>query len=180
MKRPLLALAFAGLLPASALAATDGTLGDTSTGSIDLTLNVAEPGPQIQITGFTDQVVDIELGSTETVTQLQDLCVYMTAPGVYDLSWTAEPLSDGTNSIPYTFSVNDNIIEGGFSNSNNTISASSAADGSIFGISPSLTPDCTGDAPIVRVGVGFSKGPPIRNTPLDNATAEITITVTPQ
>ena len=177
MKRPLLAIAFATLLSAAAPAATEGTPGASSDGSLELTLNVTEPGSQIQITGFTDQVVDIPLGSKELTTRTQFLCIYMSDPGSYNLDWTAETLSDGTNSIPYRLHWYDNNFSNDFQ-SLNTIATSSAGAGTLTGLVPSTVTGCTGESPEIEVAVAIPAGD--RNTPLDNATAKISITVTPQ
>lgn len=91
--------------PGVASAATQGSLGATSTGSIGISATV--PG-RVQISGLTD----VAFGSVDPATaaaSAQDVCVWSNTSGRnYDITATgsgtsnAFTLSDGTNSLAYS------------------------------------------------------------------------------
>lgn len=96
---------FAGALGAPASAATDGTLGATSTGSVAITASVPS---RARISGLAD--VDFtNQDPAIPATDAQDVCVWSnTATGAYTITATgsgassAFTLSDGTTTVPYS------------------------------------------------------------------------------
>jgi hypothetical protein len=101
-----LLLACSGLMvPGAAQAATQGTAGATSTGSVTVTATV--PG-RVQISGLTD-VAFGTVDPTSPASSAENVCVWsntsgkgysVTASG--DGASNAFTLSDGTNSLPYS------------------------------------------------------------------------------
>ncbi len=98
------------LAPTELLAATQGTLGATSTGS--LTISVTKPA-RADITNLTDLTVAswVTGGGNQTLTS--DLCVYSTRPsGGYTVKATgsgaasAFTLANGANTLAYAVSWN--------------------------------------------------------------------------
>ena len=94
MKRLLTLFAITAALPGLALAATDGTLGDSSSGTADITFNVTEAsGAQIQVTGLEDINLTAERNIPLNTTALRlEPCVYMDQPGQYSAALEATPL----------------------------------------------------------------------------------------
>lgn len=104
LKGAILFGALALALPGAALAATQGTAGATSTGSVSISATI--PG-RVQISGLTD----IALGTvnpTAAASQAEDVCVWSNTSGrVYNVTASgsgasnAFTLTDGTNVLPY-------------------------------------------------------------------------------
>lgn len=92
-KKALLAATALLLSGGIAHAASDGTLGGTSTGTADVTLDI---GTQVQVTDFADLALGTYSG-TGNLTGNDDLCVYT---------------NDGT--AQYDVTVDDNVATGGF------------------------------------------------------------------
>lgn len=98
-------LAVCGLsVPAAAVAASQGTLGATSTGSVDISATV--PG-RVQISGLSDVAFGTVDPST-AASDAQNVCVWSNTSGRgYSLTATgsgaanAFTLSDGTNDLAY-------------------------------------------------------------------------------
>lgn len=91
--------------PGLASAATQGSLGATSTGSVDISATV--PG-RVQISGLSD-VVFGSVDPAVAASNAQDICVWSNTSGrAYDVTATgsgaanAFTLSDGTNSLAYS------------------------------------------------------------------------------
>ena len=97
-------------LPATAMAASDGTLGATSTGTADISVTIP---PLIQISNMAD----IAFGSYSGTGDLngnQDVCIYTNlAAGTYVVTATgsgaanAFTVTDGSNTIAYNVYFND-------------------------------------------------------------------------
>ena len=93
------------VMPGTALAVTQGSLGSTSTGSVSITATV--PG-RVQIGGLTD----IAFGTVDpssAASQSEDVCVWSNMSGRgYQVTATgsgasnAFTLTDGTNTLPYS------------------------------------------------------------------------------
>lgn len=104
VKRSLLFAVCAMQIPGVAAAATDGTLGATSTGSVSISATV--PG-RVQISGLRD----VPFGTVDPTTaasDAQDVCVWSNTSGrVYSVTATgsgtsnAFTLSAGTNTLAY-------------------------------------------------------------------------------
>lgn len=176
MKRLLTLGACAAALPLLATAATDGTLGDTSTGTLTFTLTVTDPAPtgtQIQITGLTDFEFDATVGDAAPADQSIDLCVYMDNSGTYNAQVTATALEDtGSTLYPYTFEYLDTVsstsIGGTVSTTENVVMEQAA-------LTSSNVLDCTtGVAPAT-----LTLGIPAVPAAAASATGSITIVVSP-
>jgi hypothetical protein len=105
----LLGAALASSLAAPALAATQGTLGATSTGNITITASVPS---RAQLTGLAD-VNFASVDPTVNASNAQNVCVWSnTATKGYtiratgDGSASAFTLTNGTNTVPYTVEWN--------------------------------------------------------------------------
>lgn len=109
MPRFLAALAFATALPNLTHAETsDGSLGNTSAGTLDISLSVgpASAGPHIQITGlepifFTDELSDQYIGPLVAI----PVCVFMTEAGTFDWQIDAQSLFGDKVEWGYWFGV---------------------------------------------------------------------------
>ncbi len=106
-----LILAGAMVAGGSAMAATQGTLGGTSQGDIDIDVTV---GDQIQITALQDITGSHVPGNDFTGSS--EACVYTNNPtGNYDVTMTSSnpgagnvfQLSDGSTTVEYTISYDD-------------------------------------------------------------------------
>ena len=171
MKHPISLIALAALLPISAFAATDGTPGDTSTGSLTFTLTINEPPPQIQVTGLQDIVLDTTVG-TNPGSGSSNVCVYMSEPGTYRADVTVTPLVINQTAVPYTFSFEDQSQGGPLLSgvvSNNPISLFNT------GFAPSSVENCTTGAIPAIFEATISQAP----TEAGSGTATFTLTVTP-
>jgi hypothetical protein len=94
-----------GLIPGEAFAASQGTLGATSTGSVAISASVPN---RARITGLTDVAFTNQDPAT-LATDAQDVCVWSnTATKAYTITATgsgtasAFTLSNGTTTVPYT------------------------------------------------------------------------------
>src|SRR6185312_11899402 len=92
-------------LPGVAIAATQGTLGSTSTGSVSISATV--PG-RVQISGLTD-IAFGTVDPTSAASQSENVCVWSNTSGRgYQVTATgsgasnAFTLTDGTNTLPYS------------------------------------------------------------------------------
>ena len=104
LKRTMLTCATALALPAAASAATQGTAGATSTGSVSISATV--PG-RVQISGLSD-VAFGTVDPSSAASQAQNVCVWSNTSGrVYSVTAAgsglsnAFTLSDGTNTLAY-------------------------------------------------------------------------------
>lgn len=101
-------IALASLVAASgsALAATQGTLGATSTGTADITMSVED---RVQVTGLDDMLLGTYGGSGDLFSEMS-FCVYRNGTGLYDLTVSSNNqsgsnefrASDGLNFVVYT------------------------------------------------------------------------------
>lgn len=178
MKRLITALAASTALTGIAFAATsDGTLGDTSTGTLDVTLDVtaATPVSQIQITGLDTVSFTTEAGNSPTA-QTEAFCVYLDQTGVtYTMDVTAPPLAYSDSSkgnAPYRAVVKnhqDSIV------STMNVSNSDGTD-SIPNLTPSNVVDCGGSSNTnASLEFSFPSAPTVDG----DATTTVTIVVSP-
>lgn len=105
VNRGALLAACALLVPSVASAANQGTLGASSTGSVDISATV--PG-RVQISGLSD-VAFGTVDPTVPASSAQDVCVWSNTSGRgYNITATgsgassAFALTDGTNTLPYS------------------------------------------------------------------------------
>lgn len=110
LKRYALIAACALQMPAVAVASTQGTLGATSTGSVDISATV--PG-RVQISGLSD-VAFGTVDPTVAASNAQNVCVWSNTSGRgYSLTATgsgaanAFTLTDGTNTLAYAVEWSD-------------------------------------------------------------------------
>lgn len=88
-------------------AATRGTVGFTSTGDLDITLVVAD---EVRISGLQDLTLNFS-GTDETATS--DACIYRNSGTAYQITGTGDgagnayELTDGTNVVPFSVSIDD-------------------------------------------------------------------------
>lgn len=112
-------IALASLLAAagSAYSANDGSLGATSTGDLDVSVEIAD---RVQISGLNDIDFGAYAGSGD-LNGGDAFCVYRNGTGAYSVTITSAEaaggsfrLSNGTDFIPYSVSFNDDAdIAGG-------------------------------------------------------------------
>lgn len=113
MKKMIKAIAASSLLVASAgvFAATQGSLGATSSGSVDINVTITDV---VQISGLTDANFGTYVAGTGDLTNNGTACVYRNGTGLYQMtvSTTGSVLevSDGTNAIPYALTINGTPI----------------------------------------------------------------------
>lgn len=91
----------AAILATQAHAATDGTLGLSSTGSLNISLT-AQPAPlaQIRISGLTDvNFGSVQTGQTPAPITQSNICVYMTLPGTYSITLDGGGASAGGDGL---------------------------------------------------------------------------------
>jgi len=117
----------------SAFAATDGTVGSTSTGDLDINLVIPN---LIQVSSMSD----IDLGSwngSGAKTGSDTICVYDNSGGNYNATFTgngsgsAFTLSDGSHTIAYTVTYSDGGIASAVT-SGTALTGQTGADQSSF------------------------------------------------
>lgn len=166
----------------SAIAATDGALGLTTTGTADISANlVGESMPEYQISGLGDisPSDDIQAGSTDRVyTTVAEGCVYATQPGSYTLE-VSVPHLVGENTgglMPYELRVVG--VRGGI-HSLGTFIPSGTTSLMMESMLPSDFTDCS-DNHFLSYSATIDPGLPGFPTQTDVYSASITFTVMPQ
>jgi hypothetical protein len=163
--------AIATLAAGHAFAATQGTLGATSQGSLDITLTI---DPLVQISALNDIALGTYTGGGD-MTGADDLCVYSNNGG-YDITATgngggAFELLGASANIPYT--VEWATSAGAGTGTALTTGVTLAGQGGTF-----TTPDCGGaDNAQVIVTVDSND---LGSAPADNYTGVLTLLVAPQ
>ena len=160
------------MLSTTATAATDGTLGLTSTGTTDISII---KGDTAQITGLTDIVLAPWTINNPTPIGTSPACVY-TSTGTYQMtatsangSGTTFRLTDGTNFINYTVQWNDGV--GGLTpTSNGTPLAGLTGD--------AVSTNCGGATP-ATVHVNITNGQ-MNAAPEGTYGDTLTVLITPQ
>lgn len=170
MKRLVALFAVTAALPTLALAQTQGTLGDSSFGSADISFNVIDTtAPLIQVTGLEDLRMDAEIGDTLTSEGLT-LCIYMNQAGAtYTIQIDADPLTSGQDNFPYNISYL-NTIDGTFENEavgTDTVSVIEIEQ------TPSYVQSCPGSVPPATLTFSLED-----KTPATAIVASAAITVT--
>ena len=109
IKKIALAAAFVALSATAAYAATQGTLGATSTGTADISVTIAE---QFRISSIQDYAFGTYSG-TGNLTANDDVCVYNNGTGDYRITASgsgaasAFTVASGANTIAYQVFYND-------------------------------------------------------------------------
>ena len=119
MKRQLLGLAATALMATTTLAATDGTLGSTSTGTLNITATVPQPANPTgaKISGLTDISFGMYTGSV--LSQSIEFCAYHSSPSaslaISQVGRSTAFALEGPNnqSIPVRLSVLG-VVDAGF------------------------------------------------------------------
>lgn len=128
----------ASLFACNAMAATDGTLGSTSSGSSKVTLSVAD---RVQITKMSDIALGTWSGSGN-LTGSTSYCVYRSGGDNYSVSATTDQSNFSVyspttkDSIPFTASVTDTV--------NNTTAALSYGTATTAALKGSTSLTCGG------------------------------------
>lgn len=98
-------VAVTALFSAQAMAATDGSVGTTSSGTSQVSLDVAD---RIQISNVEDIALGT-YGGTGDLNENMSYCVYRNGGGDYELTLTTDQtdflVTDGTNTIPFAVQV---------------------------------------------------------------------------
>ena len=163
------ALAAAGI----ASAATDGTAGPDSTATVDMSLTVSNPAPQIQITGL--QNFDLDIAPGANATPRHEACVYVSQPGIlYSLTIDGPALTDGSTTYDYVISGTSII-----STTSRSYTYAYGTDPNPYtqtDLLPSNTSDCS-DNTVLTVNLNIADTSVRTN---GSATTTITMTVKPQ
>jgi hypothetical protein len=106
----LLIVAFSFSLSKASMSATQGAAGSTSTGTLDISIALADV---VQISSLNDIIFPV-WGGTGGMIEFDDLCIYSnTAGGGYNVTATgsgsgsAFTVTDGSNTMAYNASWND-------------------------------------------------------------------------
>lgn len=110
-------IAASALLAATpALAAQNGTLGPTSTGSFDATLTIeAQPQAQVRVSGLTDLAFGtIQAGAPQVINRTTPVCIYATTPQgasltVSQAGGTGFRMTSGANTVGLSLSLFNNV-----------------------------------------------------------------------
>ncbi len=130
-----------GLLSGSAMAATQGSLGTNSTGSLDITVDI---NSLVQVTNLTDLGLGTFNGGGTDLSATDTFCVYRNGAGTFDITMSgsgaanAFTLTDSTNTIPYsvdftnipaaaTTAMTTGVLLGGQQNANTSSTTCSGA-----------------------------------------------------
>jgi len=130
-----------GLISGSVMAATQGSLGTNSTGTLDITVDIND---LVRVSNLDDLDLGIFNGGSSDLSATDTFCVYRNGAGTFDIvmsgngSSSAFTLTDGTNTIPYsvdftnipaatTTSMTTNILVSGQQNANTSSTTCSGA-----------------------------------------------------
>lgn len=169
------------LFSLTARAALQGTLGSTSTGSINFT--VTKP-PRADITNLSDLVLSGWIAGDGPVTLTDDVCVYSTRPsGGYTVRATgsgaggAFGLTNGTHTMNYSVIWNSGGV-GNLANTGETLSAGSTSNQQNNAATTSST--CSGNSagPTARLIVRIAENE-MMSSPQGTYVGVLTLMVTP-
>lgn len=117
MKKILIASAIAAstIMTAPSFAATQGTVGGTSSGDLDITVNVADA---VRISGLNDLTATFD--GTNDVVLSDSACIYRNGTGLYEITAVGDggtgtdfSITDGASpAIAYTVNWNDQAVAG--------------------------------------------------------------------
>lgn len=182
MKKQLIIIGLLTALTSSLHGATDGVLGPTSQGSVNLSFTVtAPPTAEIQISGLDD----FDWGNVEVYTDLlpitKDVCVYLPLGGTYTI--TIEPVNYGflglLDRVDYSVIYTDGVTELFMDSSTFTSETASGFSGSS---SAGCMTDSTFSQLTIDPQVAFSQiADPSGSTIAENDvfTEQLILTVTP-
>jgi len=133
--------------PLASYAASQGTLGATSTGTVNISVTKTV---EAQITDIQDMTLPSWSLGDGDVTLYSNVCVY-SSTGSYKVTATgsgsgnAFSIASGSNTIPYTVTWNNAGAGGGLSNSGTGLT--STVQSTNFGNAATTTADCNGGGP---------------------------------
>lgn len=131
-----------GLISGSVMAATQGSLGTDSTGTLDITVDIND---LVQVSNLTDLVLGTFNGGGADLSDSDTFCVYRNGAGTFDITMTGDggssafTLTDGTNTVPYavdftnipaasTTAMTTNVALGGQANANTSSTTCGGTD----------------------------------------------------
>jgi hypothetical protein len=173
VRKALAVAAIATFAAGNAFAATQGSLGATSQGTLDITLTI---DPLVQISALDDIALGTYAGGGD-MTSADDLCVYSNNGG-YDITATGNGAGQafeltGTSSATIPYTVEWATSAGAGSGTALTTAVALAGQGGTFS-----TPDCGGvDNAQVIVTVADAD---LASAPSDSYTGVLTLLVAPQ
>lgn len=176
MLKTFTALAIALSASALALAATDGTLGNSSSGTAEITLNVSDaPAAQIKVSGLDDiRITHTREQGPGGNSAFDWFCVYMDSAGTYKVEIKADSLADGLTIFPYRFIFRD------FTNQNpliGDVTSDQSVSVSGGGFLQSGVPGCTTG---LTARLSILTDDSQLQTPIAAVSTTITITVSPE
>ena len=161
------------LYPGTSFAATDGTLGTSSTGVIGVSVELTPEPALISITGLQDVNFDKTVGGSLKADQTITACVYMDDVGTYGVEVEATPLTSEGQSYAYNLSIDQNVTG---STPLNLSVTNATVEASATGFLPSDIVGCNGDA---RLVITFKDVANAAITDPFSATATVTLIVMP-
>ena len=116
--KKLSAVLFAAALafPSTSLAATDGTLGATSSGTVGVSMTgiASTTGSQISITGLQDvDFGNAVVGTVPSPKTINNICVFLTSAATYSISFLVNHLDSGPNAA-LLYRSSDGLPAGGY------------------------------------------------------------------
>lgn len=164
------------MIPGPALAATQGSAGSTSQGSVVISATV--PG-RVQITGLTD-VVFGTIDPTVAASSAENVCVWSNTSGKgYTVTATgngtanAFTLTDGTNTLPYSVQ---------WANTSGQTSGSALTTGTALGglTSTAVNPTCSAGPPTTASLIVGMTAANLQAAVASSYTGTLTLVVAPQ
>ena len=171
-----MAIALGLFATGSVYAATQGSLGATSTGTLNITATVNN---LVQITNLND----IDLGTftgTGNLTGNDTLCIYRNGSGTYQITATgsgtgsAFTVTDGSNTLPYTVDYTSDLLG---TPTTTTMSTGSALTGQAGVDSASTT--CAGGGDNAQVDITISNAD-LTSAPAGAYSGTLTLVVAPE
>ncbi len=129
-----------GLISGSVMAATQGSLGTNSTGTLDITVDIND---LVQVSNLSDLALGTFNGGGADLIATDTFCVYRNGAGTFDITMSGDggssafTLTDGSNTVPYAVdftnipaatitAMTTNVVLGGQANANTSDTTCSA------------------------------------------------------
>lgn len=156
-----------GLISGSVMAATQGTLGTDSTGTVIITVDIND---LVQVSNLTDIGLGTFNGGGTDLSGTDAFCVYRNGGGTFDITMSgsggssAFTLTDGSNTVPYsvdftnipaatTTAMTTNVLLGGQQNANtSSTTCSGAGDSDNVSVTVTVTSGDLASAPAGTYG----------------------------
>jgi hypothetical protein len=169
------------MLAGDTRAATQGSLGTTSTGSLNF--SVTKPA-RADINNLTDLLLPVWIVGDGAVTLSEDVCVYSTRPsGGYTVLATgsgsggAFTLANGTSSLAYGVTWNDGGV-GSLSSTGETLTANTISNPQINAATTSSTCNGNTPGPTARLIIGITNAA-MSSAPSGSYVGTLTLLITP-